>query len=499
MNNNPENNGVGSSNTDDILEILKKKKAEDAMGKDGTSDAPTRVSTDAVKKQPMPEKQPEKAPVKPTGTAPKAPSGEKNPVSSPSSASPSKKAPSSGTPVSKPVAKGTPTASEDKGVSLSDFDDTTLARKPIGKKKKRYVPGYVKVIIYLAAVITVSVVLSLFAIRVGNDIFAFVKPDRDVIVTIEKDATLSDVAKELHEKGVIEYPSIYKMYSRFRISKRSYLTGEFLEGQHTVSPAMNYDQLLAALSLNRNSKQVVRVTIPEGLSFYEIIDLFIENGVMTEDDRDSYIEAVNEYEYDYKFIDEMQKHQSVTEDRLYRLEGYLFPDTYDFYMGENPVSALDKLLSNFDRKFDESWYQRADELGYTVDEIIVLASMIEAEGNNPEDYAKISSVFHNRLKNSASYPYLDSDATVLYSYQGEKKQLEGGDTKSRIHPYNTYLNRGLPPGPICSPGYEAIYAALYPESTSYYYFLTMSNGETVYSRNLDEHNAAIARSNKLDN
>lgn len=485
MNNNPDNKGMNGGNTDDILEILKKKKEEAAKDTGSGVQEPTRVSTDAVKRP---------APPKETSSAPSAKSPDV-PTKAPSDKAPAKK-PSSSTGESKPSTASAPAGG---GISLSDFDDTSLPRRNTGKKKKRYVPGYIKVIIYLAAVITVSLLLSFFAIRVGNDVFAFVKPDREVTITLDEGATLSDVAKELHEKGVIEYPTVYKMYSKFRISKRSYLSGEFLEGEHVVNPSMNYDQLLLALSLNKNSKEVVRVTIPEGLSFYEIIDLFIEKGVMTEKDKDSYAEAVNEYAYEYKFIEEMEKNSSITEDRLYRLEGYLFPDTYDFYMGENPVSALDKLLANFNRKFDESWYERADELGYTVDEIITLASMIEAEGDNPEDYAKISSVFHNRLGNSASFPYLDSDATVLYSYQGEKKMLSGGDTKSRVHPYNTYLNKGLPPGPICSPGYEAIYAALYPESTSYYYFLTMSNGETVYSRTLDEHNAAIARSNKLQN
>ncbi len=477
MNNNQNGSGSnGFENTDDILKILKKKKEEENKDQ-GTSPEPTRVDHNIVKK----------------ASAEKTVDGTEKAKNNSSSSSnkPTKASSEKASPKGAGSSSGT-------AVSLSDFDDTSARRRNAGKKKKKYVPGYVKLIIYLVSVIAVSVILSVFAIKIGNDVFAFVKPDKEITVTISKDATLSDVADELHEKGIIEYPTVYKLYSKFRISKRSYLSGKFLEGEHVLTPAMNYDQLLAALSLNKNSKEVVRVTIQEGLSYYEIINLFIEKGVMTENDREAYIEAVNNFEYDYKFMEEYNK-ADISEDRLYRLEGYLFPDTYDFYVGENPVSALDKLLSNFSRKFDESWYARAGELGYTVDEIVTLASMIEAEGNNPEDYAKISSVFHNRLKNNGSFPYLDSDATVLYSYQGEKKQLEGGDTKSRIHPYNTYLNRGLPPGPICSPGYEAIYAALYPESTNYYYFLTMSNGETVYSRTLDEHNAAIVRSNKLQN
>ena len=224
---------------------------------------------------------------------------------------------------------------------------------------------------------------------------------------------------------------------------------------------------------------------------HEIIDLFVEKRVISKDKVDAFKDKLNTAAYDYPFLTDFNKMKNengkIESDRFYLLEGYLFPDTYDFYVGENLDSVISKLLNNFDRKFEDAYYVRCDELGMTIDEIVTLASMIEAEGNNAEDFYKISSVFHNRLNNPAAYPFLDSDATTLYSFQGEKKKLDAGDNKSRVHPYNTYLNKGLPPGAICNPGNEAIHAALYPEKTNYYFFFTDKNGKTTFSNKFIDH------------
>lgn len=392
------------------------------------------------------------------------------------------------------------------GISLDDFSDfETKAQKqrkktPAPKKQSTgLLSGISKIIIYLVCVFGISIFLSITAIKVANDVFAFVKADKEITVTIPEGASTRQVAKILKDNGVISHPFVYRLYTEFRISKRSYLTGEYEAGEHVVNPMMNYDKLLAELSLiETTDNSVVRVMIPEGYTVNEILELFEKNGMRK---KEEFIEALQEFEYDYKFMSGLNK-ESLSSYRFdtnygYRLEGYLFPDTYDFYVDENPVSVLSKLLDNFDRKFNEEFYARCEELGYTVDEIITIASMIEREGNNVHDYSKISSVFHNRLKNSGSYPFLDSDATIQYALGGHKAKLEKGDTDI-THPYNTYKNRGLPPGAIANPGYEAIYAALYPESTPYYYFLSRNDGVTVYSRNYNEHLNAIAESNRID-
>lgn len=378
-------------------------------------------------------------------------------------------------------------------LSLDDFnaEDNSAKQKKTNKTRVTFLGsvhfGIIKLVLYIAFVALSSYFLSTAIINVGNDVFAFVKEDREIIVNIPEGADTGDIAEILYDAGVIEHPTIFKMYAKFRISKRSYLTGEYLSGEQTVNPMMNFDTLINTLAdYERSVSGTVRITIPEGLTVDETIDLLVSKGVGKKED---YTEALQEFAYDYKFATPLTK-ENISEYRFdtnysYRLEGYLFPDTYDFYLNENPISALDKFLVNFNRKFEEEFYQQCEKKGMTVDEVITLASMIEKEGNNAADYYYISSVFHNRLKNSASFPYLNSDASLQYALQ-EREGLYGLDT-TLDHPYNTYKYKGLPPGPICNPGIEAIYAALYPESTSYYYFYTKKNGTTVYSRTYEEH------------
>lgn len=462
LNNNPNNRN--SDNIDDILDILQKNKVTE----NNPSDAPTRIDSQAVKKSDI-QKKPE---TKSAQTNTRVSSANNKP---------------------KPVTNHSYNASSTATVSLSDFDNMTKTASKIApkKKKKKHMSGYAKVAIYLVAVLAISVFLSVAAIKIGNDVFAFVKADKEITVKIKEGATLADVSEELKEKGVIKYPSVYNIYARLRMDRKSYYTGNFLAGEHTLNSNLGYDKLIAKLAESTYSTSIVRVTIPEGFTAYEIIDLFVEKKVISSDRVDEFKEKLNTAAYEYDFLkdfDEIKdENGKVNSDRIYLLEGYLFPDTYDFYVGENLDSVIAKLLNNFDRKFEDAYYERCIELGMSIDEIVTLASMIEAEGNNAEDFYKISSVFHNRLNNAGSYPFLDSDATTLYSFQGEKKKLDAGDNKTREHAYNTYLNKGLPPGAICNPGNEAIHAALYPESTNYYFFYTNENGETIFSNRFIDH------------
>ncbi len=442
-----------NNHTDDVIDIINKKKQEKAASSIHEGDAPTRIDNNVV---------PKKAPA----------------VGAQASPSPTKRP---------PMQQPTPNST----VSLSDFDTVSKPNPKTAAKKKSkiVVPRYVRVLLYLFAVILASVILSVTAIQIGNDVFAFEKPDEQINISLDKNATLDDVADVLKENGIIKFPFIFKMYYHMRMDDNSYYSGDFISGKHNLNSNLSYDSIFAKIAESSYSTEIVTVTIPEGYSAYEIIDLFIEKRVISEKNKEKFISKLNSLTYDYDFIPEFAEGEG--EDRIYMLEGYLFPDTYQFYVNENLDSVIDKLLTNFDKKFEDAYYERAADLGFTIDEVITLASMIQAEGNNDEDYYKISSVFHNRLKN-ANFPYLGSDATTLYSFQGEKKKLDAGDNQNTIHPYNTYLNRGLPPGPICNPGTEAIHAALYPETTSYYYFYTAStNGVTYFSSNESQHNRYI--------
>lgn len=477
MNNNPNND----NNIDDILDILQKRKEQSIKDNSFSDSAPTRVDNAVVK----PQEPEQKAEVSHKTQLPKSESKQEQ-TKKTSAIKPSQKKQASSF------------DNDSEGISLSDFDNIKSSKSQQKSKKKKFImPGYAKALIYLVSVFAVSILISYCIITVANDTFAFVKPDKEITVNIKENATLKDVAKELHDKEVIEHPFIYRIYSKFRMDKKSYYTGNFIEGEHVLNSNLGYDKLISRLAESSYSTEVVRVTIPEGYTVIEIIDLFVDKRVISQTSVDEFKEKLNVAAYEYDFLKEFDavkdENNKIESDRLYLLEGYLFPDTYDFYVGENLDSVINKLLNNFDKKFEETYYDRCSELGLTVDQVITLASMIEAEGNKAEDFYKISSVFHNRL-GSSSFPFLNSDATTLYSFQGSKKQLDTGDNQSRVHPYNTYLNKGLPPGPICNPGIEAIHAALYPESTNYYYFYTASsNGVTYFSTNEGQHNTYIQK------
>lgn len=552
MNNNPENRGDG---IDDILDILQKRKEQDLKNSHDTDNAPTRIDNEAIKvprqNQDVSEKQEsmfddknvidfssEKKTTVESETNANTPSTHQNAPSQkemqastpdknhiPSSsnttgkqshtASSSSKS-ASDIPQKKPSYVAQSTSDSSANVSLDDFDTPTknVAKKRkeqnSDKKKFSYIPSYVKVIIYLVTVFIVSILISICAINVGNDVFAFRKDNKEINITINDGATLSEVAKELEENGVIKYKSAFVFYAKIRMDGKKYLTGNFVSGTHSLNSSMNYDSLISELAESTYSNAIVRVTIPEGFTVYQVLDLLEEKRVINSESRKKMVEKLNDPSYfDYEFLPETPEkikdengEEKLNTEKLYMLEGYLFPDTYDFYVGENVDSIIRKFLDNFDAKFDESFYERAEELGMSVDEIITLASMIQAEGDNATDFYLISHVFHNRLNHSSTFPRLQSDATTLYYYQGEIKTLNKGDNQKLDNPYNTYTNNGLPPGAVCNPGHEAIYAALYPATyrvddngnqtnIDYYYFYTNEDGVTIFSRENREHEQAI--------
>ena len=339
------------------------------------------------------------------------------------------------------------------------------------------ITSLLKGIVYIVAVLVISVFASWTIIEVANDVFAFVKSDEAVTVVIEEEMTAADVAQLLHENGVIKYPTVYELYVRLKDESTNYLVGEY-----EVSPSMNYGDINDMFTYIAYTKEQVSITIPEGYTVDQIIDLLVENGVGT---REGFVAAINEYEYDYRFMEGLD---DLDPERTYRLEGYLFPDTYFFFKDMSEVDAINKFLVNFERKVSEEYYERADVLGMSMDDLIILASMIQAEGISMTDFENISSVFHNRLANPRTYPKLQSDATLQYILDKRKTALTASDLQIDSK-YNSYKYNGLPPGSICNPGLDAIVCALYPAETKYYYFLADGRGNTYFSETLEEHEA----------
>lgn len=352
-------------------------------------------------------------------------------------------------------------------------------------KEETVFSSLIKAMVYIVLVIIAAVFLAYFVIVSANDIFAFVKSDDVVEITIDSDLNLDEITDLLYDNDIIKYPSLFKFYARLTNDD-----GTFLKGTYSISPSMNYDYLLNAFKPSF-SRETVWITIPEGYCVEDMITLFTSNGIAT---RDEFITAINETKYDFDFLKPL--YENSPEGRTYLLEGYLYPDKYEFYVDSSAETVIYKLLDNFDNKFDELYYERAEELGLTVDEVLTIASLIQSEAYYLDEYEYVSSVFHNRLGNP-NYPKIESDATIVYAIYCATGERPSSISSQKFYdsPYNTYLYNGLPPGPICSPSYNAITCALYPADTSYYFFLSDSSGRMVFSRTLQEHLNAI---NNLD-
>ena len=300
----------------------------------------------------------------------------------------------------------------------------------------------------------------------------------DLSVRIEKGSTVGQIARELKDAGLIEYRWAFVLFAKVTGNADS-----FQYGTYVLNTDMDYLELVTNLQKTASFRATVTVMIPEGAELREIIATLDEKNVCSAEEL---WDAVENHPFDYDFLQNLPEREN-------RLEGYLFPDTYEFFEQSDAVTVLTKFLDNFEVKFSQELRDRAEEIGMSIDEVVTLASIIEREAASDEDRATVSSVFHNRL-NSTQYPLLQSCATVQYVLQERKSVLTYDDIKIDS-PYNTYLYEGLPIGPIASPGLASIKAALYPETTDYYFFVVSADGTHIFSKTLAEHNAAVKQAN----
>ncbi len=348
-----------------------------------------------------------------------------------------------------------------------DYDDYYDSSEPKKKENK----GCAGTFIYLITILIISIVLSVIAIFVANDVFALVKDDAEIIIEVPEHTKISKLGSTLDKEGVIEYGLIFKIF--LLVTDKD---GDVLAGSYKLSPSMDYAQIARTLR-NTDKQETVTVTIPEGYTIAQIRDTLVENGVCT---AEALNEALNTYPFKHTFL------QSQLPPSQNWLEGYLFPDTYTFYKNGDAVKdVVNKMLNNFDNRFDENIVNGANELGITIDEAVIIASLIEREAKVPEEFAMISGVIHNRL-NSSSFPYLEIDASLLYGLGRTSGELTRVDLETDT-PYNTYLHKGLPPGPICNPGYNALYAATHPDDHDYYFYVAMPDGSHLFASTNSKH------------
>ena len=388
--------------------------------------------------------------------------------------------------------------------TLEHFDDDREPEQPQKqprrrRSRRRMNAGCAGSMVYMIAVVGVSLVLSIAALFMANDIFAFVKADAVKEITVSENTSVSSLAKELDDQGVINYHSVFKLY----LTLKHQTDTSVLAGAYQLNPSMDYGQIVDALA-NTASTETVQITIPEGYSISQIRQVLLDNHICTEDALD---EVLNDYSFKHDFLkDEKPAAEGW-------LEGYLFPDTYDFYIGDEPGRVITKFLDDFDYRFtdkmkdnltklQETMAARLAENGYseeyiaahpfTLREVMIVASMVQQEAYSITDSYLVSSVIYNRLADPDEYPFLNIDAALLYVLQGERTELTAEDLQMDSS-YNTYNHTGLTPGPICNPGRNSIYAALEPQDTNYHYYaLEKGTDEHHFSETLSEHEAFLA-------
>lgn len=377
--------------------------------------------------------------------------------------------------------------------------DNPIKRRRHKKKKQT---NHVRTMgqVFLGVVISVVAVclgslLAYHTIQAMRDFTGMAKDMKEFDLSITDNTTVDEVIETLGEKGIILKPSLFKSYLKFTKNDSG-----FLVGTHTLRANMSYGNIVTALNTPKvYTKTIVTIMFPEGSTAMDVGKQLEEKHVCRAED----FEKVYRSRLDkYSFVKDIPDDP----DRLNLLEGYLWPDTYEFYViddwdkyptldtSEYAETAARTMLNTFNTKITKRMKNRMEELDMTLDEVIILASLIQREGNAPENMAVISSVFHNRMNNPSVYPKLESNTTYTYIDQCIKPSFtadESAKMQEVIDAYDTYECYGLPAGAICNPGLDAITAALYPDETSYFYFLSDKEGVFHYATTLEEHNQNI--------
>ncbi len=363
-------------------------------------------------------------------------------------------------------------------MAMESEDDAAEEEQPArrGKTKNSEAIGCLKAIIYIFAVLLISVVLALFIFKAFTDVTGIGRSTTSVNIDVPAGASTQSVAEMLEEQGVIDEPLVFRLYCRLVGAD-----GSFHPGIHIVSSNMGYDGIVDELQTIEES-ETVTVMIEEGATVERIAAILEANNVCTA--KDFYTALVSGDYEDYDFIAEITEEER--KDRIYLLEGYLFPDTYEFYVNGSPEVVVRTMLDNFDARVDADTRASIKASGKTIDEVIIAASIIQMEAGVEEDMPRVMRVIENRLSSPDRFPRLEMDSTRDYLLGGT---AEGLDTA-----YNTYKRNGMPVGAICNPGLDAIHAALNPSQEPqiihcFYFASIVETGETAFFETFEEHEA----------
>lgn len=339
--------------------------------------------------------------------------------------------------------------------------------------------------VYFLIVAVTSTILCIYGIGCINDVLAIDKRDHSCEVTVSAGATDSDVIDILKENKLIKNKGFCKLFIKIFHDDDKYVSGSY-----TLNSDWGIEKMLSTMQGSANTYETITLTFPEGYTIDQIAEKLEANKVCT---ASSFIKTMQSVDFstEYAFL----KNQADKDLRFRALEGYIYPDTYEFYIGENASSVVRRFLDNFENKWTADYSKQAKELGMTIDEVVTLASIIQAEAANSGQMKDISSVLHNRLDKPGTFPRLECDSTEKYLIETIKVTLTSSTTDTQKYIayrdlYDTYSTdcKGLPVGAICNPGGSAIAAALYPSDTNYNYFRHDVKGNVYYANTFSEHN-----------
>ena len=363
---------------------------------------------------------------------------------------------------------------------------------PVKMKKNKKLRKTMVVIFVAVMLISIAVVCATISYDYVMKNYLAASTQQEIVIdeskavefVIERGANTSQIAAKLKEQNLIKNEMVFKL-----LSKINGYDGTYRSGTHIVSSDLSYDEMMRVLSSNPVTR---KVTIPEGKTFIQIVDILYSNKIIK--DKAKFIETANTADFDYDFLKGLPE-------RKYRLEGYLFPDTYEYDYNASDREIITKMLDNFDKKFKEQYREMIKDLPVEmdIDKVVIMASIIEREAKDPDDRHIIAGVLYNRLKSKdASLRKLQVDATIQYillNRTGSYKERVLYEDLEIDDPYNTYLNEGLPPGPICCPGEASIKAAVNPDETPYYYYVAKGDGTGghAFAKTFKEHQANIKK------
>ena len=341
-----------------------------------------------------------------------------------------------------------------------------------------------KIILAVAAILLL--IVGALGVRVFGEVGGWFKKSETAAISIQQGDTPAVIAQKLKEADIIGSEFIFKAYVKITGAGAKFQYGDF-----ELLKDASYKSLVTELETIKVTRETVTITFPEGTTIVQFAKRIEEAGICT---AQQFYDALENGDYtEFEFT------KQVSDNRLkfMKYEGFLYPDTYNFFKDETPENVVRKLFATFEKRITPEMYTRMDELDMTLEQVIILASIINEEAGDPANMAPVSGVLHNRLAPGSPHPKLECDVSYYYIKDFIEPTL-GHVSDEMFNAYYTYECIGLPVGALSNPGIEAINAALYPQQSDYYFFVTDKTGKYWYAKTFEEHVANIAETKKVN-